>query len=51
MKNNLILGVAIVSMLFSCTTDDTADIIINDNKGNDIIDDIIINIYNNKMIL
>lgn len=36
MKNNLILGVAIVSMLFSCTTDDTADIIINDNSDNSI---------------
>jgi len=34
MKNNLILGIAIVSMLFSCTTDDTADIIINDYSDN-----------------
>lgn len=33
MKNNVILGLAIVSMLFSCTTDDTADIIINDNSN------------------
>lgn len=32
MKNNLILGLAIVSMLFSCSTDDTADVIINDNS-------------------
>lgn len=32
MKNNLILGLAIVSMLFSCTTDDTADVVINDNS-------------------
>lgn len=32
MKNNLILGLAIISMLFSCTTDDTADIVINDNS-------------------
>jgi len=36
MKNNLILGIAIVSMLFSCTTDDTADIIINDYSDNSI---------------
>ncbi|HEY5689804.1 MAG TPA: multidrug transporter [Yeosuana sp.] len=36
MKNTLILGAAIVSMLFSCTTDDTADIIINDNSDNSI---------------
>lgn len=36
MKNNLILGMAIVSMLFSCTTDDTADIIINDYSDNSI---------------
>ena len=33
MKNNLILGLAIVSMLFSCSSDDTADIIINDNSS------------------
>ncbi len=32
MKNNLIFGLAIISMLFSCTTDDTADIVINDNS-------------------
>lgn len=33
MKNNLILGLAIISMLFTaCTSDDTADIIINDNS-------------------
>jgi hypothetical protein len=32
MKNNLILGLAVISMLFSCTTDDTADIVINDNS-------------------
>ncbi|WP_370478843.1 multidrug transporter [Tamlana flava] len=32
MKNNLILGLAIATMLFSCTTDDTADIVINDNS-------------------
>jgi len=36
MKNNLILGLAIVSMLFSCTTDDTADIIINDYSDNSV---------------
>ncbi|MGY0390937.1 multidrug transporter [Bizionia sp. KMM 8389] len=47
MKNNFILGIAIASMLFSCATDDTADIIINDNSsivnnnggGNDNDDD------------
>ncbi|OBX23690.1 MULTISPECIES: multidrug transporter [Bizionia] len=33
MKNNLILGMAIASMLFSCTSDDTADIIINDSSS------------------
>lgn len=33
MKNNVILGIAIVSMLFSCSTDDTSDIIINDNSS------------------
>lgn len=33
MKNNLILGLAIIAMLVtSCTSDDTADIIINDNS-------------------
>lgn len=33
MKNNLLLGLAIFTMLFSaCTSDDTADIIINDNS-------------------
>ena len=37
MKNNLFLGLAIVAMLFSCTTDDTADIVINDNSDNSVI--------------
>lgn len=32
MKNNLFLGLALITMLFSCTTDDTADIVINDNS-------------------
>jgi hypothetical protein len=32
MKKQLILGLALVSMVFSCSTDDTADIIINDNS-------------------
>ncbi|RED50663.1 multidrug transporter [Seonamhaeicola aphaedonensis] len=32
MKKQLILALALVSMVFSCTTDDTADIIINDNS-------------------
>lgn len=32
MKNNLILGLAVITMLFSCTSDDTSDIIINDNS-------------------
>lgn len=32
MKKQVILGLAIVSMMFSCSTDDTADIIINDNS-------------------
>lgn len=32
MKNNLILGLAIITLLFSCSTDDTADVIINDNS-------------------
>ena len=36
MKNNLFLGLAIVAMLFSCTTDDTADIVINDNSDNSV---------------
>jgi hypothetical protein len=36
MKNNVILGLAIVTMLFSCTTDDTADIVINDNSDNSV---------------
>ena len=31
MKNNLISGLAIITLLFSCSTDDTSDIIINDN--------------------
>lgn len=29
MKNNLFLGLALISMLFSCTTDGTSDIVIN----------------------
>ena len=48
MKNNLILGLAIITMLFSCTTDDTSDIVINDNStvnnnsgGSDTNDDCI----------
>ncbi|WGD36127.1 multidrug transporter [Olleya sp. YS] len=32
MKKQLILSLALVSMIFSCSTDDTADIIINDNS-------------------
>ncbi|MBQ0787098.1 MAG: multidrug transporter [Oceanihabitans sp.] len=32
MKNYLILGLAIITVLFSCTTDDTSDIVINDNS-------------------
>ena len=36
MKNNLFLGLAIVSVLFSCTTDDTADIVINDSSNNSV---------------
>ncbi|HEX9600845.1 MAG TPA: multidrug transporter [Mariniflexile sp.] len=36
MKNNLFLGLAIITMLFSCTTDDTADIVINDNSDNSV---------------
>jgi hypothetical protein len=32
MKKQVILGLALVSMIFSCSTDDTADIIINDNS-------------------
>ena len=32
MKNNLLLGLALITMLFSCTTDGTSDIIINDNS-------------------
>lgn len=32
MKNNLLLGMAIVSMLFSCSTDGTSDIVINDSS-------------------
>ncbi|WP_397363785.1 multidrug transporter [Olleya sp. R77988] len=32
MKKQLILGLALVSMLFSCSTDDTSEIIINDNS-------------------
>ncbi|PWK20817.1 multidrug transporter [Xanthomarina spongicola] len=34
MKNNLILGIAIISMLFSCSSDDTSDIYITDNSVN-----------------
>jgi hypothetical protein len=34
MKNNLILGLAIITLLFSCATDDTSDIIINNYGGN-----------------
>ncbi|TYB78489.1 multidrug transporter [Bizionia myxarmorum] len=34
MKNNVILGLAIVSMLFSCSSDDTSDIILDNNNGN-----------------
>ena len=38
MKNNLVLGLAIVAMMFSsCTSDDTADITINDNSTTTII--------------
>lgn len=33
MKNNLFLGLAIISMLFSCTTDGTSDIVINNYSG------------------
>ncbi|OBX26375.1 hypothetical protein LX77_01306 [Gelidibacter algens] len=32
MKNTLLFGLAFVTLFFSCTTDDTADIIINDNS-------------------
>lgn len=32
MKNTLILGIAIISLLFSCSTDDTSDIYITDNS-------------------
>jgi hypothetical protein len=32
MKNNLILASIIITMLFACSTDDTSDIIINDNS-------------------
>ncbi|PWH84138.1 multidrug transporter [Algibacter marinivivus] len=32
MKKQIILGLALVSMVFSCSTDDTADIVINDNS-------------------
>ena len=34
MKNNLIFGIAIISMLFSCSSDDTSDIYITDNSVN-----------------
>lgn len=36
MKNNLILGIALITVLFSCTTDDTADIVINDYSDNSV---------------
>jgi hypothetical protein len=32
MKKQLILGIALVATIFSCTTDDTSDIVINDNS-------------------
>ena len=32
MKKQIILGLALVSMIFSCSTDDTSDIVINDNS-------------------
>ena len=32
MKNNLILGISIISMIFSCASDDTSDIYITDNS-------------------
>lgn len=32
MKKQLILGLALVSVIFSCSTDDSADIVINDNS-------------------
>jgi hypothetical protein len=37
MKNNLFLGLAIVSMLFSCTTDGTGSIVINDSSDNSVV--------------
>jgi hypothetical protein len=36
MKNNLFLGLAIITMLFSCT-DDTSDITINDSSDNSVV--------------
>ena len=36
MKTKFFLGLALVSMLFSCITDDTADIIINDSSDNSV---------------
>ena len=36
MKNNLFLGLALISMLFSCTTDGTSDIVINDSSDNSV---------------
>lgn len=36
MKNNLFLGLAVVTMLFSCTTDDTSDITIYDQSDNSV---------------
>ena len=32
MKKQIILGLALVGMIFSCSTDDTSDIVINDNS-------------------
>ncbi len=32
MKKQLILGLALAVSMFSCTTDDTSDIVINDNS-------------------
>ena len=37
MKKNLILGLALISVLFSCTTDGTTDVIINNYNGTDDI--------------
>lgn len=55
MKNNLIFGLAIVSMLFSCSTDDTSDINLPDNNsGNETPDSETIFLsgtYNEDLIL